>query len=196
DFLPSLRRHLASRLTGQTEEIVSADCIDHLDIKDNRLYSHKVVQFNYPTYDMRRAQDTVNPRTHPDVMLLAQDDDGEHPYWYARVVGVYHTIARYTGPGSSGCPWRQVDLLWVCWFARDTTYPSGIHQRRLPRVSFVTPDYDDFMAFSFVDPASVLRAAYIIPAFASGTTSETLPSHSVARKNGEDEDYNFYHVCM
>lgn len=197
DFLPSLRRHLCTRLTGQPEESLSEDCTDYLDIKDDRLLAHKVVCFNYPTYNMRCAQDSVNPRTHPDIMLLAQDTNTDnHPYWYARVTGVYHTIARYTHPGTSDHFWRCIDVLWVRWFARDTSYATGFHHCRLPRLSFVTSDYPDFMAFGFLDPATVLRAAYIVPNFASGTTADLLPSNSIARKNGEDDDYNYYYVGM
>jgi len=55
---------------------------------NNRIYSHKVLRVNYTTYDMRREQDSLNPRTHPDIMVLSQEpkmhEDGtpEHPYWY------------------------------------------------------------------------------------------------------------------
>lgn len=36
-----------------------------------------------PSYDLRREQDSVNPRTHAD-----DDESGldSHPYWYARVL--------------------------------------------------------------------------------------------------------------
>ena len=58
-------------------------------ILNNLIYSHKVLWINYTTYDMRREQDFLNPRTHADIMVLSQEpethEDGmpEHPYLYA-----------------------------------------------------------------------------------------------------------------
>jgi hypothetical protein len=50
---------------------------------------------------MRRAQDSVNPRTHPDIMVHAHEDeegdDDPHPYWYARVQGGAKKKEKYTG---------------------------------------------------------------------------------------------------
>ena len=46
------------------------------------------MRVNYTTYDMRRDQDSLNPRTQADVMLLAHEDltaRNSHPYWYARM---------------------------------------------------------------------------------------------------------------
>lgn len=171
--------------------------MDSLDIKDDRIYSHKVIRFNYPTYDMRRAQDCVNPRTHADIALLAQDDiTDDHPYWYARVIGIYHALVRYKGPQSKTREWRRVDFLWVRWYKRDGSYLSGFQHRRLPRLEFVGADDPDIDAFGFVDPTDVLRGAYILPCFVSGTTVDHLPSDSIARQDGEEEDYVYYYVCM
>jgi len=48
----------------------------------NKIYQHKVLRVNYMTYDMRREQDSLNPRTHANVMVLSQEDDPiAHPYW-------------------------------------------------------------------------------------------------------------------
>ena len=51
------------------------------------------MRVNYTTYDMRRDQDSLNPRTQADVMLLAHEDltaRNSHPYWYARIIGLFH----------------------------------------------------------------------------------------------------------
>ncbi|KAL1937168.1 hypothetical protein VTO73DRAFT_14510 [Trametes versicolor] len=197
DFLPSLRRHILARLTGKDENSIPAAWTNSLDIKDDRIYSHKVVRFNYPTYDMRRAQDSLNPRTHADIILLAEDDHtDDFPYWYARVVGVYHANVRFTGPGSTSRAWRRMDFLWVRWFAHDPTYSAGFQHRQIPRLAFVANDDPDLNAFGFVDPADVLRGAHIMPSFDSGTTDDYLPSDSVARQHSQDEDYVYYFVSM
>jgi hypothetical protein len=40
--------------------------------KSDCMYNHRIVRFNYTTYDVRRSQDVINPRTsHCDIMLLA-----------------------------------------------------------------------------------------------------------------------------
>ncbi|KAI0366150.1 hypothetical protein BV20DRAFT_1038521 [Pilatotrama ljubarskyi] len=180
-----------------------ADLVDDLEIRNDRLYRHRVIRFNYTTYDMRRDQDSVNPRTHPDIMLLAADPDsgpcdGASPYIYARVVGIFHVYARYRGPGSTPATrnWQPVELLWVRWFESDTDYPSGFAQRRLPRLRFVDAHDPDTVAFDFVNPAEVLRAAYILPSFSHGLTSRYLDyAGSVGRhETHPDEDYLFYYV--
>ena len=77
-----------------------------LSVVKDRMYLHKVVRLNYTTYDMRRGQDTINPRTHPNIMLLAHEDDeeaGEQPYWYARVLSVFHVHAHLASPFPSLC---------------------------------------------------------------------------------------------
>ena len=36
---------------------------------------HKVIRINHTTYDGRLNQDSLNPRTHADFMVLAHEDD-------------------------------------------------------------------------------------------------------------------------
>ena len=45
---------------------------------------------NYTTYDMHRNQDSINPRTCSDVMLLNADSEDDHCYLYAWVIGIFH----------------------------------------------------------------------------------------------------------
>jgi hypothetical protein len=47
-------------------------------------------------YDLRRDQDSVSPQRRADVMLLSHEDDTSdpHPYWYARVIGVFHIFVQ------------------------------------------------------------------------------------------------------
>ncbi len=42
---------------------------------------------------MQRDQDSINIKTHPDIMLLSREDSNDedrNAYWYARVIGVFH----------------------------------------------------------------------------------------------------------
>ncbi|THU90002.1 hypothetical protein K435DRAFT_676706, partial [Dendrothele bispora CBS 962.96] len=92
DFYLKLREHLYSRLSGKTENITIEDR-DLIKLNHDRIYSHKVLRINYTTYDMRRSQDCINPRTHADVMVHSSDP--EFPYWYARVLCTYHAEVMY-----------------------------------------------------------------------------------------------------
>jgi hypothetical protein len=135
--------------------------------KHDRLYRHNIMRINYTTYDVRRKQDTINPSTaHRDVMVLAQnDDDSDHPYLYARVIGIFHANVIYTGSQMVDYHPRRVEFLWVRWFEADThATAGGWITSTLDRLRFPPMDAPD--AFGFLDPADVVRGSHIIPAFA------------------------------
>ncbi|PSR74642.1 hypothetical protein PHLCEN_2v9671, partial [Hermanssonia centrifuga] len=202
-FLPSLKDHILSRLTGRDfdgdECTFSDDERGCLKIVDNRLFRHKVIRVNYTTYDMRRNQDSINPRTHADVMVLAPEEDIEdknpdlsHPYWYARIVGIFHAKVRYTGPGSTTDDSQKIEFLWVRWFGRDLSAPGGFGKRRLHRIGFA--DADQPGAFGFLDPQLVIRAVHLIPAFHYGRTSAKLGPSILCQPSEGDEDWDLYYV--
>ncbi|KAF9555171.1 hypothetical protein CPC08DRAFT_613770, partial [Agrocybe pediades] len=73
DFIPKLKDHLLSRLLHGTSNQAAAFTLEQqnsVHIENDSLFCHKVLRINYTTYDLRRSQDSVNPRTHPDVMTL------------------------------------------------------------------------------------------------------------------------------
>ncbi|KAJ3002922.1 hypothetical protein NUW54_g5587 [Trametes sanguinea] len=204
-FIPRLYGHIWCRLTGGTSNSLSEDMLDHLEIRGDRLYRHRTARFYYTTYNMQRGQDTINPRTHADVMLLSEGSDSDvdsdsSPYWYARVVGIFHLHARFRGPGATSKmrEWQRVDILWARWFEYDTSVPSGFIHRRPPRIQFMDAHNPDVVAFSFIDPSAVLRAAYILPAFHHGLTTDLLEyAGSVGRhETHPDEDWRYYYVGM
>jgi len=94
--------------------------LNSLVIDLNTIYEHKFLRVNYTTYDLRREQDSINPRTHPDVMVLsgetAEDTDDAHPYWYARVIGIYHARVRHIGPLSKSSEPQRLEFLRVRWY--------------------------------------------------------------------------------
>ncbi|PIL34011.1 hypothetical protein GSI_03719 [Ganoderma sinense ZZ0214-1] len=172
---------------------------DGLQIYEDCLYRHRVLRVNYTTYDMRREQDLINPRTHPDVVVhsdaLADDDD---PFWYARVLDIFRAKVRYKGPGAMRVmsQWQDVNFLWVRWFERDTSYMAGFSHRRLPCLQFVDADDPDSNTFGFIDPYDVVRASYLMPAFAHGVTEDLLEPSKLARRDGSDDDWCYYYVCI
>ncbi|KAI0700501.1 hypothetical protein C8T65DRAFT_523783, partial [Cerioporus squamosus] len=205
-FIPHLCEHLLGRILDEEPGSFSESELDGLEIYRDCMYPHKVVRFNYPTYDMRHGQDSINPRTHPDIMLLANGSDATvHPYWYARIIEVFHVKVSYHGPGASCSTrrWQSFDVLWVRWFAFDKDYPSGFQHRRLPHLSFVkTDDMSMDLPFSFVDPEDVICTAYLMPAFSLERTPGYLPPSKLAwrtednKKCNDNQDWRYYYVGM
>lgn len=178
--------------------------LDHLGlhIANNRIYHHRVFRVNYTTYDIRRAQDSINPRTHADIMLLAptrshsdssgsdsdgstDNDDLPHPFLYARVIGILHVNIRPRGNPTAEL--ERVDVLWVRWFALDRSFTGGFKTKRLHRLEFVK-DTEDDAAFGFVNPQDVVRGMHIMPAFAQKRTTDRLGPSPAARVGPEHPD--------
>lgn len=161
--------------------------LDGIHFKGDRMYQHNIMRINYTTYDVRRAQDTINPNTdHRDVMLLSSQEDG-HQYIYARVLGVYHVNVIYTGPGMLDYRARRVEFLWVRWFQNPDDLPVQIAwtTRRLDSLRF--PPMSEEEAFGFIDPAHVLRGCHLIPSFAMGMRHEaTELGVSACAQNSKD----------
>ncbi|KAK7042827.1 GLOBIN domain-containing protein [Favolaschia claudopus] len=203
NFNDDLKSHLLSRLlgipySGDETEYSDQDLAD-VNIVRDRLYTHKILRVNYTTYDLRRDQDTINTRTHPDIMVLAHEDEDDsraHPYWYARIVGIFHAEVRHVGPRSKNtAKLHRMDFLWVRWFGRDTTHSAGWLAKRLHRVGFIPASEPDLSVFGFLDPAEIVRAVHLIPAFHYGRTTELL-GPSIARHFDDEnqEDYEYYYV--
>jgi len=97
NFVPQLLNHLLARLLeldrDGTEQEFSDEERATIIIENNRLFCHQVLRINYTTYDNQWSQDTINPRTRPDIMMLSgedHDDEQSHPYWYAQVIEIFH----------------------------------------------------------------------------------------------------------
>lgn len=157
------------------------------------MYEHHVARFNYTTYDVRRAQDVINPRTsHHNVMVLCSDNDigcqGQR-YIYGRVLGVYHVNVIITGHGMVDYTPNRVEFLWIRWY-------SALDQRSdwststLDRLNF--PPLADEHSFDFIDPADVLRSCHIIPRFNSGKKHEDGLGLSACA--GDKNDWREYYV--
>lgn len=162
-------------------------------IPNNVIYSVQTMQVNYTTYDLRREYDTISPRTHADVMVLSGETTPSHPYWYARILGIYHVE---TWLNDGGSPVKQhLEFLFVRWLAPLQTHMSGIKHARLPKVAFVEEVDPD--AFGFLDPMQVIRGVHLIPAFASGRGASSLRyGESLGRPGGQLDDWEEYYIGM
>lgn len=205
DFRSKLHDHILGRFTHREfdgddhNEFNDADR-SSLRITDDRIFSVSRFQVNYTTYDVRRDQDSLNPSKQCNVMVnSAETTEGAHPYWYAQVLGVFHTSASvHPSRGSmlqrvSSTP---IQFLWVRWYGIEPGTRSGFRHDRLPKIGFVPED--ERFAFGFLDPSVVIRACHLIPAFASGKTGRLLRAGipTVARKPGERKDWANYYVGM
>ena len=164
-------------------------------IAADRFYKHNLMRLNYTTYDVRRAQDVVNPSTpHCNVMLLADHAGGvsglsRHRYIYARVLGIFHVNATYVGPGMIDYRSRRIDFLWVRWY-QNMEEDAGWDTSTLDRVCF--PPMSDESAFGFVDPDDVLRGCHIIPQFSRGLRHPD--GTGISRCAQDAADWHFYYV--
>lgn len=142
------------------------------------MVAHRTLRVNYTTYDVRRAQDSLNPRTHADVMVLSQEDQDDsdgHPYWYARLLGIFHVDVQHVGAHSADSTTQRMEFAWVRWLGADPGHKDGWEAKRLRRIGFV-PGED---GFGFIDPLDIIRAVHLIPAFAHGRTTKLLPPSAV-----------------
>ncbi|TFY82301.1 hypothetical protein EWM64_g1718 [Hericium alpestre] len=191
DFLPNLKSHLLARLrdvayTGDEHSFTDEE-LDTILFAEDRMYQHKVLRINYTSYDLRRQQDSINPRTRADIMVLAHDTSA-NPYWYARVIGIFHFMVQLRG--SLERP-QRMDVLWVRWFGLDVDAPHGFAARRLPHIGFINQGPE---AFGFLDPQVVIRGVHLIPHFSDGCTSDLLDASIARQPQEQDEDWAFHYV--
>ena len=119
--------------------------------------------------------------------------DNTHPYWYAQVLGIYHTIVSTTHPAAPRRSAQPMQFLWVRWLGIEPGYSSGSRVARLPKIGFVEATDED--AFGFLDPDLVIRGSHLIPTFHSGRTCTLMryDGPTTARPAGEKDDWvNFY----
>lgn len=149
-------------------------------IVNNALHIHRVLRLNYTTYDVRRDQDVINPRTRSDVILLPPDAAGEeHPYQYGRIDAIFHVIVEHVGRDSQTSRQQILDVCWVKRYAVDTVVKGGFKEKRMHRVG-PTGD-DDRWGYVFIDPKHIVCAAHLVPVFAEGEIG-----------GGIDEYYRYY----
>ena len=193
-FVYNLKGHLLQRLRAQASlpELTNPTRTDlsSVHILDDDLFSHKVMRINYDTYDMRRDQDSINPDSHPDIMMLAPQSYG-HPYYYARVLSIHHVYAGIV-PADQIAPesWQQFYVCFVRWFEVDF---DALRPRRPIPLRWARLDED---AFGFVNPDEVIRASHIVPVAMHGRSNDALPAYSSVRTNEDTDqlDWNRHEV--
>lgn len=189
-FSLKMRGHLLDRLHGKRpgeNGDYSPTDLSRVQVSDDRIYSHRRLTIHYTNYAVRRSADRVQIGTnHCDIMVHSQDDTSR--YRYARVLQIYHLNVRHHILTQNQL--KRMDMLFVRWFEPQVGHKSGWKVRRLDRVGFLSYGNE---AFGFLDPADVIRASYIVPAFAQGHDRNKLPGKSSYVDAARDE-YAFYYI--
>ncbi|RXW16536.1 hypothetical protein EST38_g9319 [Candolleomyces aberdarensis] len=128
--------------------------------------------------------------------MLSHDDKASvHPYWYARVRGIFHAKVYVNDPNSMA-PTRQqdVEVVWIRWLGVHYPHRHGWRAKHLPKVGFVEPSDDGSAIFDFVDPTDIIRAVHLIPDFESGQSTNGLGPTLARPESDKDVDWNFFYV--
>ena len=162
-----------------------------VQILDNCIYSSKVLQVNFTSYDICREQDSMNPQTNCNVMVLSPESGEDvHPFWYAQVLGVFHGWVLHTDPAAANKSVHKIEFLWVHWLRLIPDRCFGFRQARLPKVGFLP--HTDSLMFGFLDHSLVLWGCHLIPAFADRKTSDLLPVMCSATRSPNEHEVAFY----
>lgn len=190
-FHCDLKDHLLGRLLNRDVpgQEISFSKVEREDliIHNNLLYRHATLRVNYTTYNVQRDQDIIAPGAPSRSFIMIPAPDGDKPFWYARVLGIFHTKVIHR-PAGVFQP-VTVEFLWVRWLGEEPGYRGGFAQSALDRIGYV-PNGPG--AFGFLDPKCIIRAAHLIPAFEFGTTDEFLPQS--AYWDTDDGDYESYYI--
>ncbi|RXW14632.1 hypothetical protein EST38_g11221 [Candolleomyces aberdarensis] len=187
---------LEALVEGNAEsEAEAMDQANRIFIPSNRLYRHEILHINYTTYDMRREQDILNPKTTRRDFMCLRDDPGPscgaHRFCYGRLIGIYHVNVAFLGAGSLDRRERRFDILLVRWFTELDRQQNSWESCQLDRIKFHSLSNPD--AFDFLDPGAILRACHIVPHFSCGQNSgpDTEPRSPLVKDN---EDWKEYYV--
>jgi hypothetical protein len=178
--------------SGDEDEFSDEDR-SQIILANNQLFEHTILRINYAMYDLRREQDSMNARTHADIMMLSHKDHKDrHPYLYAQIIKVFHVNVWYYGPGINQTAPTHMHVLFVHWFGHDITFNAGWSAKRLHRIGFFKRDDPD--SFGFVDPDQVIRGVHLIPGFHYGWTNTRLRPSFVRPPEDKDTDWLYFYV--
>ena len=121
NFILKLKKHILPRIAAihqegileQAELTVATDMdlledsddahlrlswLNHIVFNGNKIYRHRLLRINYTTYDLQRENDTINPCTdNQNIMLLSNLSSNNHLFSYKRVLGIFHAnVIQYT----------------------------------------------------------------------------------------------------
>ena len=158
------------------------------------IYRLSTLGINYTTYDLCRDFDTINPRTHPFVMVPSLEvEAGAHPFWYATVLCISCGCPAL-GQGITGFQIQGNGISLGMVAGCGTRAPFWLKACQAPKVGFVL-DSDEF-TFGFLDPSLVVRGCHLIPSFIDGKTGDLLRAEgsSWGWVDGKEDDWASYYM--
>ncbi|KAG2336642.1 hypothetical protein BDR05DRAFT_978733 [Suillus weaverae] len=181
-----LQDHLLCRIQLAQSGTEAEGDIGNVLFKRNRIYHHNIARINYTTYDTRRDQDVINPKTwHCNIMVLNDHGEPRTHYHYAKVLGIHHVNVVYIG--SPYHTTHRLEFLFVRWY-EEVPADSGVIM--LDRLCFPPLDNED--SFGFLDPADILRATHLIPCFSKGMRHKD--GKGLSGTAGDKGDWREYYV--
>jgi len=85
-----------------------------------------------------------------------------HPFWYARVLGIFHARVLHTGCAARIAPYSIWNFFGVRWYGIQPGHRYGFKVARLPKVGFVEEEDDQLLASR---PSLCCAVAILVPAF-------------------------------
>jgi hypothetical protein len=135
-------------------------------------------------------------------MVLSQEDDSNaRPFWYARVIGIFHARVMTDHAQASYKGWEWMPFLWVRWFGAEPGYTPGFSHAQLPKIGFVQwqEEFDNY-AFGFLDGPGFLRLSPY-SSLPLRTNQQALAPRlcdsqvkSESRENSSTQDWTNYYV--
>ncbi|KIO26187.1 hypothetical protein M407DRAFT_74833, partial [Tulasnella calospora MUT 4182] len=125
-----------------------------LHIQGDTLHRHSHLRINYTSnihlIRCPSCPGSLSFRTsRTDVMVAANGSDATlHPFWYARVLEIFHAMISFQVDGDITAL-KRVDLLWVRWFQIERRQSRQRHER-LERLAFAPLESET--AFGFIHP--------------------------------------------
>ncbi|KAF5325806.1 hypothetical protein D9611_000607 [Ephemerocybe angulata] len=204
NFMHKLKQHLLLRVAECLDfdpEDFSNSAWEAISIENNRLYHHKIMRTSYTTYDLRRTEDIIHVDTpQSNAMLLnaaynanaqGASEATEHPYLYAKVLGIFHADVTYVGAlpdGTRNYTSHRLEFLWVRWYEVISEPAGDFMLDRLRLCPLHSPT-----ALQFIEPADVLRAVHIVPRFSQGRVEDP---ESVKSRWINNEVYPWNEYCL
>lgn len=129
-------------------------------------------------------------------MVLSDEDDRDngHPYWFARIISIFHAMVVHKGSRSKSHNVKKMEFLFVRWFGLDDSLKAqgGWKAKKMYQIGFTEGEE----AFGFIDPADVIRGVHLIPRFSDGRTKQLLGRSFSRLAHEKDEDWVRFYVNM
>jgi hypothetical protein len=184
-LFPRFVAAVESDMEAQQRELIQAQEWSNIQLRKDRIYTHKIMRIKYTTYNARRDEDIVHLGTErSNVMLLNPDysrGSSLHPFRYAKVIGILH--AEVGCVGTDEC--RRIEFLWVRWFR--VCPATDLELEKAILLPLADPE-----SVGFIDPNQVLRASHMIPCFRSGKRYSDGEGTSKLAEDGAD--WNEYYI--